>query len=126
MTIRSGGRSGRDERRRRVRDGASALLPVAVRLRALPWWAALTVLALLYVGAAHLGLSMAFVADQVTAVWPPTGIALAAVLLLGPRVAPAIFIGAAVDNLMTGAPLAVSTGIAVGNTCEALLGAWLL
>ena len=43
-------------------------------------------LAVLYFGAAKLGLALAFQAEQVTAVWPPTGIALAAVLLLGYRV----------------------------------------
>ena len=43
-----------------------------------------------YVAAAKLGLSMAFVAEQVTVVWPPVGIALAALLLLGARMAPEV------------------------------------
>ncbi len=86
----------------------------------------LVALAAVYVASARLGLSMAFVATQVSAVWPPTGIALAAVLLLGPRVAPAIFVGALVANVWTGAPLTVSAGIAVGNTLEALTGGWIL
>ncbi len=61
-----------------------------------------------------------------TAVWPPTGIALAACLIFGPRVWPGIGIAAFLVNLTTtGNPL-TSAGIAIGNTTEALLGAWLV
>jgi PAS domain S-box-containing protein len=107
-------------------ESSGGVLPPAVeRLRALPWGLTAIVLACVYVWAARLGLSMTFAADQVTAVWPPTGIALAAVLLLGPSIAPAIYIGALAANLMTGAPAVVAAGIAAGNTLEALLGGWL-
>ena len=57
------------------------------------YWALLLAIAALYFAVAKLGLSMAFAAAQVSAVWPPTGLALAAVLLLGPRVAPAVALG---------------------------------
>ncbi len=43
-------------------------------------------LAIVYVAAAKFGFTMAFTAEQVTLVWPPTGLALAALLLLGPHV----------------------------------------
>ena len=43
-------------------------------------WLRVALLAAAYLGAAKVGLTMAFVAEQVTAVWPPTGIALAALL----------------------------------------------
>ena len=56
-------------------------------------------IALVYFAAAKLGLSMAFVAEQVTAVWPPAGIALAAVLLLGYRAWPGILLGAFLANV---------------------------
>jgi PAS domain S-box-containing protein len=79
-----------------------------------------------YFAAAKLGLSMAFVAEQVSAVWPPAGIALAAVLLLGPRMWPGILLGAFAANAMVAEPSLVALGIAVGNTLEALAGAWLL
>lgn len=85
----------------------------------------LAVLACVYFATARFGLSLAFVAEQVTAVWPPTGIALAAVLLLGPRVWPGIALGALTINAATNEPLATAAGIAVGNTLEALFGAWL-
>lgn len=83
-------------------------------------------LAAVYFGAAELGLSMAFVAEQVTVVWPPTGIALAAVLLFGYRAWPGIALGALLANAMANEPLPVACGIALGNTLEALVGAWLL
>ena len=82
--------------------------------------------AAVYIVTARMGLSLAFVADQVTVVWPPTGIALCAVLLFGYRIWPFITIGAFVANILTSTPLLTSLGIATGNTLEALAGAWLL
>jgi signal transduction histidine kinase/integral membrane sensor domain MASE1 len=79
-----------------------------------------------YIVAAKVGLSLAFVAEQVTAVWPPTGIALAAVLLGGARIAPAIWVGAFLSNVTAHEPFATALGIATGNMLEALVGAWLL
>src|SRR5262249_41153937 len=61
-------------------------------------------LAAFYFGAARLGLTMAFVAEQVTAVWPPTGIALAALLLFGYRLWPGIALGAFLANVTAHAP----------------------
>jgi PAS domain S-box-containing protein len=83
-------------------------------------------LAAVYFGAAKVGLTMAFVAEQVTAVWPPAGIALAALLLFGYRLWPGITLGAFLANATANAPLATAAGIALGNTLEALAGAWLL
>src|SRR3954454_15557577 len=76
------------------------------------------ILALAYFAAAKLGLTMAFVTEQVTAVWPPTGIALAAILVFGRRVWPGIALGAFVANATTGAPIPAAMGITVGNTLE--------
>ncbi len=73
-----------------------------------------------------IGLSLAFGVEQVTAVWPPTGIALAAILLLGYRVWPAIAVGAFLANITANEPFGTALGITVGNTLEALTGAWLL
>jgi PAS domain S-box-containing protein len=83
-------------------------------------------LAAVYFGAAKLGLTMAFVAEQVTTVWPATGIALAAVVLLGPAAWPAIALGAWLANVTVHEPLGTAAAIAVGNTLEALVGAWFL
>ena len=69
---------------------------------------------------------LAFVHASATAVWPPTGIALAAILLLGYRVWPGVLLGAFLANMTTEGTVATSAGIAVGNTLEALVGAYLV
>jgi two-component system, NarL family, sensor histidine kinase FusK len=74
-----------------------------------------------YFGAAKLGLSAAFATEQVSAVWPPTGIALAALVLLGVRVWPGIYLGALLANADTAEPLAAAAGIAAGNTLMTLV-----
>ena len=85
-----------------------------------------TGLAALYFLAAKFGLRLAFVNASATSVWPPAGIALAALLLLGYRVWPAIMAGAFLANLTTAGSVATSLGIAVGNTLEGLFGASLV
>jgi class 3 adenylate cyclase/integral membrane sensor domain MASE1 len=79
-----------------------------------------------YYGAAKLGLDLAFDTNSVTAVWPPTGIALAALVLWGYRLWPGVALGALLANSWTGIPLYAVLGITLGNTLEALAGAWLL
>ena len=88
--------------------------------------AKIAALAMVYFCSGKLGLRLAFLNQSATAVWPPTGIALAAVLLLGYRIWPGIWLGAFLVNLTTDGSLLVSSGIAVGNTLEALLGGWLV
>src|SRR5690349_8789936 len=77
----------------------------------------------IYVVTAKLGLRLDAVSGFATLVWPPTGIALAALVLFGRRLWPAIAAGALVVNWTMGAPLVVALGIAVGNTLEAVVGA---
>jgi PAS domain S-box-containing protein len=79
-----------------------------------------------YFLAGTLGLRLAFVHQNATAVWPPTGIALAAVLLRGPRVWPAILAGAFLVNQTTAGTTLGSLAIAGGNTLEALVGGHLV
>lgn len=83
-------------------------------------------LVLTYFLAGKLGLMLAFVHPSATAVWPPTGITLAAFLLLGFRIWPAILIGAFLVNITTAGTLSTSIGIAIGNTLEGVVGAFLL
>src|SRR3974377_1026063 len=92
--------------------------------------AVLAGLATAYYLAAILGLSMRFGRVSASPVWPPSGLALAAVLLLGYRVWPAVVLGAFLANLTlpgfaAGRPVlavAVGLGVAAGNTLEALAG----
>jgi PAS domain S-box-containing protein len=83
-------------------------------------------IAALYYAAGRLGLALASVNDSATAVWPPTGIALAALLLYGYRAWPAVLVGAFLVNSAVSGPGAVSLAIAMGNTLEAVAGAWLV
>jgi signal transduction histidine kinase len=83
-------------------------------------------LAASYVVAARLGLSFHPLAGFATLVWPPTGIALAALLLFGLRLWPGVFLGAAIANLLSGASPAVALGIGIGNSAEAYVAAYLL
>jgi len=89
-------------------------------------WLRLAALAVVYIAAGKLGLLFASVHASATAVWPPTGIALAALLLLGRGAWPAVAVGAFVVNVTTAGSVATSLGIALGNTLEGLLGAWLV
>ena len=82
--------------------------------------------AAVYFAAAKLGLSLAFLHVSVSPVWPPTGIAIAAVLWLGYRISPAILLGAFLANLATVEPVATAGGIAIGNTLEAVSAAFLV
>ncbi|MGH7854724.1 MAG: MASE1 domain-containing protein [Candidatus Binatia bacterium] len=79
-----------------------------------------------YYVAAKLGLKLAVVYPSASSVWPGTGIALAALLLLDYKVWPGVFAGAFLANLTTAGSTATSLGIGIGNTLEGLLGAYLL
>ena len=90
-----------------------------------------TVVALVLVGAAYylgarLGLNLSLVEHNVTPLWPPTGIALAAFLLLGRSMWPGVALAALVVNLpiSTGPLPALVT--AVGNTLAPLVAAIIL
>ncbi len=83
-------------------------------------------LAVIYRIAAVLGLSMAYVQANTSPVWPPTGIALAALLLFGIKLWPGVALGVLFGSLFTGAPIPLAIGMTFGNTLEAVLGAYLL
>ncbi|USX17723.1 CHASE domain-containing protein [Oxalobacteraceae bacterium OTU3REALA1] len=95
----------------------------------------LALLALCYALVARASLLLAFANTNATPVWPPSGIAFAAILLIGYRAWPAIMLGAFAANLATfhanglplgGAVALASAAIAAGNTLEALAGTWLI
>ena len=82
--------------------------------------------AAVYLVAARLGLLLAFQHTNVSPVWPPTGVALAAVLVAGSRVWPGITIGAFLANYTTGLSFPVAAFISAGNTLEAIFGGYLV
>src|ERR1041385_3731386 len=93
----------------------SRLTPIALNL----------IVAIVYFAGAEFGLSLATLHRNVTPVWPPTGIAIAALLIFGGRVWLGVFIGALAANLPTSISVASAIGIATGNTLEAVI-AWFL
>jgi signal transduction histidine kinase/CheY-like chemotaxis protein len=87
----------------------------------------LAAIAAIYFLAGKIGLlHFAFVHASASPVWPPAGIALAALLLFGSRVWPAIFVAAFLVNVTTAGSVLTSLGIAAGNTLEGLIGARLV
>ena len=98
------------------------------------WFISLILIALSYYLTAKLGLIFAFEGTNASPVWMPSGIALAAILLVGYRACPAVFLGALLANIqvLTVSGLSfnsiffLSIITATGNTLEALAGAWLI
>lgn len=86
----------------------------------------IVLLALVYIATARFGLSLGAVAGVATAVWAPTGISLAVLLIWGYRLWPGISVGALLSNLSVGVPFLAALGISLGNTLEAVLGVYLL
>jgi len=97
-----------------------------IRRNTLQLLGTILVLTGIYVLAAKLGLSLAFIHPSATPVWPPTGITLAALLILGNRVWPGILLGAFLANITTAGSVTTSLAIAGGNTLEGLVGAYLV
>src|SRR5438270_9217586 len=77
-----------------------------------------------------IGKQAAFLSGSVALVWPPAGIALAAILLFGYRFWPGVALGAVLFSLIDGVPIGFFTlGTAIGNTigalvCTVLLRSW--
>lgn len=79
-----------------------------------------------YLLAGEIGLAVPFTSRNVSPVWPPAGVALAAMLIFGYRIWPAVALGAFIVNFFTDIPHVAAAGIALGNTVGPLCGAWLL
>ena len=83
-------------------------------------------LAVCYYASAQLGLLLVPTHSIVSALWPPSGFALAATLLLGMRVWPGIFVGALATASTHGYPFGFALGLSMAGTLAALAGTWLL
>jgi signal transduction histidine kinase len=94
-----------------------------------PWQANLLRLVSVFVAyfvAGIVGLAAPFTNANVSPIWPPAGVALAAVLIWGNKIWPAIALGAFLVNYLTHMPSSAAIGIAIGNTSSALIAALLL
>ena len=87
---------------------------------------ALILVGIAYFTLAYLGLRLASINPSATPIWPPTGLAIAAILLWGNRIAPAIFIAAFLINQLTAGSIFTSLAIAGGNTLEAVIAGYLV
>lgn len=94
--------------------------------RMLVYLGKLGALAAVYYAAARLGLHYASIGQSVSLIWPPSGIAFAALTLLGYQYWPGVFLGAFLANLATDVPLAACAAIATGNALEALVASLVL
>jgi signal transduction histidine kinase len=87
----------------------------------------IALLAAAYVALAKVGLLVATVGRSVTLVWPPTGLAIASLLLGSRSLWPGVALGAFIANVTTpGVGLLTAAAIAGGNTLEAVVGVTLL
>ena len=119
------------ERNKEIPDKA-LLYPSKMTLVATFLWTA--VIGLIYLVSAGFSLLLTLEHTDASPVWPPAGIALASVLLLGYRVSPGIFVGALLANIFAlggiglelGATTITATFTAFGNTLEAVIGAFLI
>ena len=75
---------------------------------------------------AKIGLTLASINSSTSAIWPATGFALAAALMWGYRIGPAVLVASFAANVTNVGSIYAATGIALGNTLEALLAAWLI
>ncbi|WP_281557662.1 EAL domain-containing protein [Thalassomonas sp. RHCl1] len=83
-------------------------------------------LAIIYFFTAWLGLQLAFDEVNITPLWPPTGIALAALLYYGYQVWPGIFLGVVLINLYLQTHVMAGLFIAICNTLEVLVAGYLI
>lgn len=122
------GSSNAPSERAAERAGASFLgLLRAVTAKQIATYAvALLIIGIAYFALAKIGLTLASIHPSATPIWPPTGFALAAVLLWGYRVWPAIFLGALFANETTFGSVNTSLAIATGNTLESVVGGYLI
>lgn len=85
------------------------------------WFLRFLAVAVAYYVGGYIGLGVPYVGSHISLIWPPTGIALAALLCWELSLWPAILLGAFAVNLAVGSSLEMAFGIACGNT----LGPWL-
>jgi integral membrane sensor domain MASE1/putative methionine-R-sulfoxide reductase with GAF domain len=103
--------------------------PIAPRTtlrRGLNYIAGLIGIGLTYFVLAKSGLALALIHPSASSVWPPTGFALAAIVLWGYRTWPAIFLAAMIANATAAGSIGTAISIATGNSLEALVGAALI
>ena len=75
---------------------------------------------------AKLGLAVPFTSSNVSPIWPAAGVAVAAVLIWGIQIAPAIAFAAFLVNFLSPVPTSASIAIGLGNASSAVVAGYLL
>src|SRR2546427_6031 len=134
----SGGGRARGALRSEGRPGARAGVafaclppenPAAEQVKTAPRWIGIAqagLVAAAYFAAAKLALLAAIPPGYATAIWPASGIALAALMLGGRRLWPGVFVGSLAANLTIEGSLFASAVIATGSALQAVAGAELI
>lgn len=89
-------------------------------------FAPMAALFLLYFVVGKIGFNFGFIHPLASAIWPPTAIAIAALLIFGNRIWPAIFVGAFLINVTNDISFLTALGIALGSTLEGVAAAFLI
>src|SRR5215471_3169190 len=114
-------------RQHRMESDRHPIAPRTTARGALSYFAGLIAIGLTYFVLAKGGLALALIHPNASSVWPPTGFALAAIVLWGYRGWPAVFLAAMIANATAaGGSMGTAIPIAIGNTLEALVGAALI
>ncbi|MGA8694483.1 MAG: MASE1 domain-containing protein [Xanthobacteraceae bacterium] len=111
--------------------GAARFPALSAVLSAAIYAIELAIIAASYFSLAKSALLLPAINPAATPLWPPTGVALAFVLLRGYRVWPAILVSSFSANAVSSGTMMASwlyqsTSIAIGTTLAALAGAWLI
>ena len=100
--------------------------PLPASITQASYWLWVALLASVYFSAAKVSLLLAIPPGYASALWPPSGIAVAVLLMLGARFWPGVWLGAALANVTVEGFLGGAALIATGNTLEAFVGAALI
>src|SRR5918996_1615829 len=110
----------------RARFGLAKIFDFGSARSAATYLVELLIVAAIYIGFAESARLLPAIGPAATPLWPPTGFALALVLLRGHRIWPAIFVGAVSPELMAGRSLLESGSVGIGTLLAAFAGAWLM
>src|SRR6266851_5683183 len=102
------------------------IAPRTSRRGGLNYAGGLVAIGVIYFVLAKIGLALALIHPSASTIWPPTGFALAAIVLWGYRASPAIFLAAMIANATAAGSIGTAISIATGNSLEALVGAALI
>ena len=110
----------------RARFGKAKISSFGSARSAATYLVELSIVAASYIGLAESALWLPAINPATTPLWPPTGFALALVLLRGYRIWPAILVGSLTPCLMAGRPLLALGSVGISTLLAAFAGTWLI